>query len=47
MNTIESWDEDKENEIEACLRHLDSSRAISNEYVPLEELNGNTQIDKP
>jgi len=47
MNITEIWDKEKENEIEACFRHLGSSKPISNEYIPLKELIGDAHIDKP
>jgi len=40
IDTTEIWDEEEENEIEACSRYLGSSKEVPNQNIPLDELNG-------
>lgn len=38
IDTTKSWNEENENEIKACLRHLVSAKDVSSHSVKIEEL---------
>jgi len=47
IDTTQSWDKEDENEIEACLRHLDLAKEVSTNNVNMEELHGNLNTGEP